>query len=120
MKRNIIARLKIFSPQNKKYKEIEIPVDTGSTYTWIPENILKELGIKVFGKRNFETITGDIVTRNVGLALVSCNGSIGGITVVFAKEKDKSVLGLVGLEDLGLDIDTKNKKLVKVDVFSAF
>ena len=54
-----------------KLVELEILVDTGSTYTWIRSERLKEIGIRPMDKRRFKTIEGKIIEREIGEANVS-------------------------------------------------
>jgi len=93
---------------------IEGLVDTSSTYTWVPRNILQGLGITPEFVREFQTADGRIVERDVAEARVRLDGSARTTQVVFADEPDSILLGVVTLEEFGLGVDTVNRKLVPV------
>jgi predicted aspartyl protease len=88
-------------------------VDTGSDYTWIPEVILKKIGVTQ-QKRDlaFTMANGQTITRSVGFAVLRVNGHFTIDEVVFAHPGDLSLLGSRTLEGLNLRVDAKNKKLV--------
>lgn len=45
-------------------------VDTGSEYTWLPKDILANIGIEVRKPgRQFVMANGDVITRDIGYAL---------------------------------------------------
>lgn len=104
---------------DKKTRQIEVVVDTGSIYCWIPKEELKKIGILEKGKRTFKTITGERVERPFGYAWFTYDGTSGGSEVVFADQNDGVVLGALALEGMGLRIDPKNGKIMKEDVFLA-
>lgn len=88
-------------------------VDTGSDYTWIPESVLKRIGI-VEQKRDlaFTMANGQTITRSAGFAIIRVNGSFTIDEVVFARPGDLALLGARTLEGLNLRVDPKQKKLV--------
>ena len=51
-------------------REVELIVDTGSTFTWINRRVLEELGVKPRRVRWFKTIDGKVVMREVGVATI--------------------------------------------------
>ena len=112
------SKLKITG--SKASEELELLVDTGSVYTWIPEDILQKIGISPTGQHKFRTIEGRDIIREVGEAVLEINGERATSIVVFATEGDASVLGVYSLEGLGLEVDPTNKQLKKVEAFIAY
>ena len=92
----------------------EVMVDTGSEYTWIPEDLLVKLGVPPVRIDRFETADGRILERRVGFALVYAGGRSGPTVVVFAGPGDMVLLGAHGLEGLGLRVDLMRRELVPV------
>lgn len=90
----------------------DVMVDTGSEYTWIPTDVLVELGVAPVRVDRFETADGRILERDVGFALVYAGGRSGPSVVVFAQEGDMILLGAHGLEGLNLRIDLARKELI--------
>lgn len=97
-------------------KGADIPgvlVDTGSEYTWIPATTLVGLGIKREKKDlQFAMANGQIITRNVGFAVIHVAGTHTVDEVVFAEPGDQSLLGARTLEGLNLTVDPARKRLV--------
>ncbi len=88
-------------------------VDTGSDYSWIPEGVLRKIGVAE-QKRDlaFTMANGQVITQSVGFAILRVNGSFTIDEVVFAQAGDLTLLGARTLEGLNLRVDSKNKKLV--------
>lgn len=113
------AEVKIYGPDSSKIEVIELLVDTGSTYSWIPAETLEELGVERKKARKFETIEGRTITRDVGEAVLECLGERATSITVFAENEDKPVLGVHALEGLGLEVDPTTKELRKVEALLA-
>ncbi len=88
-------------------------VDTGSEYTWIPEDILKTLGIQVTKKDvSFLMANGQPITRDIGYAIIRVETFETVDEVVFAKKGDLKLLGSRTLEGFAATVDPRRKKLV--------
>jgi predicted aspartyl protease len=90
----------------------EALVDTGSELTWVPAELLQELGIQFEYSTRFITATGERVERDVGYAIVHAEEARTIDEVVFAQPGDMTVLGARSLEGLNLRVDSRNKRLV--------
>jgi len=111
--------VKVHSLDLLKIEEVELLVDTGSTYTWVPKTILKKLGLRPKAVRRFKTIEGKLLNRSIGEAVISYIGEQATRMVVFAEEKDAKVLGVDALEGLGLEVDPITKQLKKTEALLA-
>ncbi|HLG33500.1 MAG TPA: retroviral-like aspartic protease family protein [Bacteroidia bacterium] len=88
-------------------------IDTGSEYTWVPEQILNKLGIRLEKKDvAFVMANGQQITRSMGFAIIRIDKSFTIDEVVFAEKGDLLLLGARTLEGLNLTVDTNRKKLV--------
>jgi predicted aspartyl protease len=91
----------------------KILVDTGSEYTWIPSSVLERIGVTREKKDlRFIMANGEIVTRNVGFAILRVGAGFTIDEVVFAESGDLSLLGARTLEGLNMIVDSARKKLV--------
>ena len=90
----------------------DVMVDTGSEYNWIPQQLLKELGVEAERVEAFETADGRVLQRPVGFARIFAGGRSAIAAVVFAETHDMVLLGAVGLESLNLRVDLARKELV--------
>ena len=95
-------------------------VDTGSEYTWLPENDLKKATVTV-RKRDmpFVMANGQLITRHVGYAILRCQDFETVDEIVFAKEGDLRLLGSRTLEGFGAVLDAREKKLVAAGPYPA-
>ncbi|MEM1553831.1 MAG: aspartyl protease family protein [Thermoproteota archaeon] len=100
-------------------EEVRLLVDTGAIYSWISRKTLEELGVKPVRKMKFKTIRGDVVEREVGHIIMEYEGEEAPTVVVFAEEKDGNVLGLHGLESLGLEVDPVTQQVRKSEALLA-
>ena len=88
-------------------------VDTGSEYTWVPEETLRRIGVRTEKKDlTFTMANGQHVTRDVGFAIIRINKHFTIDEVVFAQPGDLALLGARTLEGLSLAVDPRKKKLV--------
>ena len=108
------AKGTVYSADQKHQEPLEILVDTGSTLTWIPEDMALRLSIEATGHALFETADGRTLERPIGDALVDCIGSRGIVGIAFARPDDRAVLGATALERLGLEVDPVRPVLRKV------
>jgi len=50
--------------------ELNLLVDTGSTYIWVRCEMLESLGIKPMTRWRFRTIDGRVIERNISEAII--------------------------------------------------
>jgi predicted aspartyl protease len=91
---------------------VDVMVDTGSEYTWIPRAVLTELGIPVERLERFVTADGRIIARELGYAIVHAAETRTVDEVVFAEEGDMTLLGAHTIEGMNLRVDLKTKRLL--------
>jgi predicted aspartyl protease len=91
---------------------IEVMVDTGSEYNWVPSAVLEALGIARVRRDRFETADGRVLERDVGFAMIYAGDRSAAAAVVFGEPGDMTLLGAIGLESLNLRVDLGRKELV--------
>jgi predicted aspartyl protease len=108
------TRLEIASlaTPDRRRELIDVMVDTGSEYNWIPSEVLAELGVSPVRIDRFQTADGRILDREVGFALLYAGGRSAAAAVVFALACDMVLLGAHGLEGLNLRVDLARKELI--------
>ena len=88
-------------------------VDTGAEYSWIPESDLKKISTKPTKKDiPFIMANGQLVTREVGYAILKVDKFETVDEVVFAKPGDMKLLGARTIEGFAAVVDARKKKLV--------
>lgn len=108
------VRFEISDQQGRQWSTLDGLVDTGSTYTWVPRNVLEELAISPQFQREFETADGRVIVRDMAVAQARLDGQTLPTLVVVAEPGDAVLVGIVTLEEFGLGVDTVNRKLVPV------
>ncbi len=79
-------------------------VDTGATFTTIPQPIARKLGLKSIGRRRVKT-TSRSQTLDESFAHIQVDGK-STVTPLFISETlDKILVGVITLEALGLSVD---------------
>jgi len=107
---NVVAR----SPKDegKATPPIEALVDTGSELTWLPADALAQIGVGPRRKRTFLTATKQMVSRDVGYAILAAEGYETTDEVVFAEPGDMILLGVRTIEGFGVAVDNVGHRFV--------
>jgi clan AA aspartic protease len=87
-------------------------VDTGSELSWLPADVLATASIKPVRTANFQTATGQTVSRSTGYAIVRAEGFETIDEVVFAEPGDATLLGVRTLEGFGVMVDNIGHRFV--------
>jgi len=99
------VKAKIWNIENlENVKEITLLADAGAIYTVLPETLLKSLGVKSIGKRKFRLANNRIIEREVSIIGIEVNG-IKTYTMAVFGDENVYLLGVVTLEELGLEVD---------------
>lgn len=91
---------------------IKAMVDTGSELTWLPTDSLSTIGIVPERKRSFATATAEVVTRDVGYAILAAEGYETIDEVVFGEPDDMVLLGVRTIEGFGVTVDNIGHRFV--------
>ena len=103
--------LSITSLDGKKKASGTFLVDTGATYTIVPADMAKKLGLKTDRTQEFSLADGTIMERRLGSAVVYLDGRKAPSIVVIGEKDDSPLLGAVTLEGMGLVGDPFSRKL---------
>jgi len=85
-------------------KEVELLADTGAVYTVLPRSFLKSLGVKAIGRRRFRLANNQVIEREVGIVGIEIQ-NIKTHTITVFGDENVYLLGVVTLEELGLELD---------------
>lgn len=106
--------LEIGDSKGEVWETVDALVDRGSTYTWIPRQLLERLDVSPQFQREFETADGRIVERDLAIAMVRWDGETMPTLVVFGGATDAVLLGAYTFEGFALAPDPVNRRLVRV------
>ena len=108
--------LGVGDPQGRQFEDIEVVVDTGSTYTAVPRELLQRLGVPVERSLPSETADGRIVPVDVGRTTIRLEELEFSTPVIFAEEGEPSLLGVVSLEEAALAVDPPAGRLISANL----
>ena len=91
---------------------VDLLVDTGATLSWVPRQILEQLGVPRLARRRFLLADGGFVERDTAGVVMRMDGTEAMVTVVVAESGDAHLLGATALETLGFGIDPIGQRLV--------
>ncbi|MFN6516005.1 MAG: retroviral-like aspartic protease family protein [Nostoc sp. CreGUA01] len=89
----------------------DVLVDTGATRLCLPKNIILDLGLPLQGEVDVKIATGVQKARIFKMLNLSVKGREGTFNCIELPEGSDPLLGLIPLEDLGLEPDLVNQKL---------
>jgi len=91
---------------------IESLVDTGSELSWMPKQVLLDIGIHPRGKKSFTTADGSIIEREFGYAILNAEEYSTIDEVVFGEKGDMTLLGVRTLEGFSVMVDNIGHRFV--------
>ena len=111
----VTTTIEVGDPQGRNFREIELEVDTGSTFTALPRVMLEALGVPVNRTERSRLADGTAQAVEVGDTTIRLEGKQFITTVIFAEEGEPSLLGVVTLEQALLAVDPVNNELIPVE-----
>ena len=106
--------IRIEDLDGKRSVDLDATVDTAATYTFLPQDLLDELGIQREGHRTFEFGDNRVEDYPVGYVRLRINGDNVIALVVFGPSETAPLLGVTALELLSLGVDPVNQRLIPV------
>lgn len=86
----------------KGESEVRFLIDSGATYSLLPEYIWKEIGLEPKRYMDFTLADGTIIRRPVSECYLSLKEGEAHTPVILGEVDDEALLGVVTLEILGL------------------
>jgi len=91
--------------------ELEALVDTGATFTKIPESLASTLGLQAKYETDVELADGRRVKRGLALAEVELEKMKRPVLIAIGREEEKPLIGYTTLEVLGFKVNPITGKL---------
>ena len=106
------VRARVFSLANLGLgSDLEMLVDTGATQSIVPRTLLDALSVPVERRQTFRLANGEESRRDVGWVGVRFSDREAHTLAVFGQAADATVLGALTLEELGLEVDPRERVL---------
>ena len=107
--------LEITGPNSSEFQEVMALVDTGATFTQVPEPLLRDLGVQPTEVVRFRLADGSTIQRPIAETKVRIEGQIVNTVVVFGDDHADSLLGVYTLERALLVVDPAGQRLIPTD-----
>ena len=111
----LVVTIGVGDQQGRQFEDLEVTVDTGSTFTAVPRALLQRLGVPVRRSARSRLADGSSVPVDIGWTVVRLEDQTFATQVTFAEENQPSLLGVVTLEDALLAVDPVGQRLVPVE-----
>lgn len=106
--------VEIGSPSRDRFEAIDLLVDTGAAFTWIPSPVLERLGHRPSYMRRLRLADGSIIERPGTDVPVRIGEEVHETVCIFGDEGSESLLGAMTLEQFSLAPDPVNRTLVPI------
>ena len=110
-----IATIEVGDPQGREFREVDLEVDTGSTYTALPRQMLETLGVPGDASVPARLADGSRQIMEIGETRIRLGGKEFTTIVIFAEEEEPSLLGIITLEEALLAVDSVHNMLIPVE-----
>ncbi len=107
--------LEITGPNDGEFQQVMALVDTGATFTQVPESLLLRLGVQPTQTAGFRLADGSTVRWAIGETQVRIEGQTINTVVVFGDDSADALLGLYTLERALLAVDPAGQRLIPTD-----
>ena len=92
-------------------RTVELLVDSGASYSLLPENVWRHLGLKPHETLRFILAVGTKIERQASECKIRLNGKERHSPVILGQPGDEPLLGVITLENLGLVLDPFQRTL---------
>jgi len=110
------VRISVAKDLSGATRTLRVLVDSGAVYSIFPRRVLASLAVRPIRKEAFRAADGREIVRDVGMVVIRCQGIPAATQVIFGEPGDASVLGVVALEELGLELDARSGRLRKAEL----
>jgi hypothetical protein len=98
--------------RQRRTQPVKVMVDMEAEVSWLPKQLLLDAGIMPEFKKEFETVDKRIIKRDIGFAILTAEGYSTVDEIVFAEERDMSLLGVRTLEGFNVMVDNIGHRFV--------
>ena len=100
----------VTGPKGKR-ATLRFLVDSGATYTLLPESTWHHIGLKPKRSMSFSLADGSEIERSISECHISLPQGDGHTPVILGEPGDEALLGVITLEVLGLVLNPFNRTL---------
>ena len=108
----VTVTIEVGDPHGERFEDLTVEVDTGSTFTAVPRELLQRLGVPVTRTVQSVLADGSNAPVDIGQTMIRLEGQEFTTQVIFADSGEPSLLGVVSLEEALLAVDPVAGSLV--------
>jgi len=101
---HIFTEVTLTGPTGER-QVLRLMVDTGATFSWLPEEVWRPLGIQATDTARLELVNRREVLRPMGEVRMELAGKAGTSPVVLGRKGEGGLLGVITLGNLRLEVD---------------
>ena len=113
--RTLQIEVEIGNAAGTQFETVAVMVDTGATFTQVPAELLRRLGVEVGERVPVRLGDGRLSLDEVGDTYIRLAGKTFITPVIFGREGEPNLLGVVALERALLAVDPVGQRLVPVE-----
>lgn len=107
------AAIEVAGASDGPFEALDALVDSGATYSLLPGDQLRRLGVSPTDRQVFLLADGRQAEREIGQVWIRIEGHVRMSVVVFGPDDVQPLLGAVTLGDFGFGIDPVKGELVE-------
>jgi predicted aspartyl protease len=108
----IYVTIDVGDMRGERFEPVEVMVDTGSTFTTVPADLLRRLGVNPQRTMQVRLADGSVINDQVCDTVIRLEGQTFFTPISFGREGEPSLLGVVALETALLAVDPVEQRLV--------
>ena len=106
--------IEVGDPRGERFEPLEVMVDTGATFTSVPADLLRQLGVPVQETVQSQLADGSMDPIDVADTMIRLAGKQFQTPVIFGKTGEPNLLGVIALERALLGVDPVNGRLIPI------
>lgn len=115
----IYVTIEVGNASGDQFEPVEVMVDTGSTFTTVPADVLRRLGVSPQRTMQARLADGRIIDDEICDSVIRLEGRTFFTPISFGREGEASLLGVVALETALLAVDPVGQRLVPTIAWKA-
>ena len=108
----IFVTIDVGDMRGERFEPVEVMVETGATFTTVPANLLRRLGVNPQRTMQVRLADGSVVNDQVCDTVIRLEGQTFFTPISFGREGEPNLLGVVALETALLAVDPVEQRLV--------
>ena len=115
----LFVTIEVGDLQGEWFEPVQVMVDTGATFTTVPAEVLRRLGVSPQRTMPARLADGTVIEDEVCDTIIRLEGQTFFTPVTFGKEGEPNLLGVVALETALLAVDPVGQRLVPTIAWKA-